>query len=131
MSMQVDITFDGARVDAAALGRLARHGVNLEALDHTARAGMRAEFAEADSTVRFYAEHHRDELGAVFGEDGSIDLEPFLAALSLVGIEFCLDAEPEDSGVILDYSIGAEVTNYLIAVSLDDDGEVEDISMES
>jgi hypothetical protein len=131
MGTRVDITFDGTSMDAAAFGRLARHGVDLEALDHKARAGMRTEFAEADSTVRFYAEHHRDALGTAFGEDGSIDLETLLAALSLVGIEFCLDLELEDSGIILDYSIGAEVTNYLIAVSLDEDGELEDISMES
>ncbi|WP_194919487.1 DUF2004 domain-containing protein [Catenulispora rubra] len=131
MGTQVDITFDGGRVDAAAFGRLARHGVDVEALDRKARAGMRAEFAEEDSTVRFYAEHHRDELGAVFGEDGSIDLETLLATLSLIRIGFSLESDPEDSGIILDYSIGAEVTNYLIAVSFDEDGELEDISMES
>ena len=131
MGTQVDIAFDGSRVDAAVFGRLTRHGVSLEALDHKARAGMRAEYAEEDSAVRLYAEHHRDELGAVFGEAGSIDLEAFLAALGLVRVGFSLESEPDDSGVILDYSIGAEVTNYLLAVSFDEDGELEDISMES
>ncbi|MFF7947712.1 DUF2004 domain-containing protein [Streptomyces griseorubiginosus] len=127
--IEIDITRDGGLIDAAVLDRLARYVVDLDALDHKARAWMRTNFAEEDSAVRDYAEFHRDDVGAVFGEEGSIDPEVFLAKLALIRIGFYPDHD--DPGIVLDYTVGAELTDYLLVVSFDEDGELQDIAMES
>ncbi|MCC2606971.1 DUF2004 domain-containing protein [Planctobacterium marinum] len=36
-----------------------------------------------------------------------------------------------DDSEVYDFTLPDEVTNYVVSVSLDDDGEIEDITMES
>ena len=42
-----------------------------------------------------------------------------------------LQFQSQDNGLVFDFSLPEEVTNYVVSVSFDETGNVEDISMES
>ena len=53
--------------------------------------------------------------------------ETFLRSMRLVRIGIY----PESEEIVCDYTIGVDVTNYLVAVSFGSNGEVRDVSLES
>lgn len=121
-----------ALVDEAVLDRLSGYVTDLETFDRKARAAMRAELAEENSTVRLYVEHHRDvpALQHAFADDEE-ELEAFLSALSLVRVGLNVGTDGPNRETVFDYTIGAEHTQYLIAVAFGEDGEVGSVAMES
>jgi hypothetical protein len=81
-------------------------------------------------------EHHleeveQDELSTLINFDDSTT-EPeqqLLTKLELVRIG--LYPDNEDGFAILDYSIGREITNYLVVINTDQNGQLDYMSMES
>jgi hypothetical protein len=94
--------------------------------DALAREAMRANWHSDEFGARLYAEHHEDELGIEVAGDP----DKLLARLFLKRIGFGSDDDP-DRFVVLDYTIGEELTQYLMAVTFSRDGEITDVSMES
>ena len=125
--INVDLTFDGAAMDKRTLDRLARYVVDLPAFDQKARSAMRAGIDEEDSAVRDYLEHHREELD---GLDAQGD-EAMLAALRLVRVGLYTAVDLSEHEAVFDYSIDPERTQYLVVVNFDEDGNVDEICMES
>jgi hypothetical protein len=88
---------------------------------------------EESETARFYLQHHLDEFSEeeilkLFGTN-KIDKEVFIKALSLVRIG--LYPEDEDMFVIFDIQLSQELTDYLMSVSISQEGQVTGISFES
>jgi hypothetical protein len=87
-------------------------------------------------TVKAYLEHHLEELG----EDELEDLvEPgskpatyekqLLKKLHLVRVG--IYPEGEDQFAIFDYSLGSDITDYLVVINTDENGNLVYITMES
>ncbi|MCA9631537.1 MAG: DUF2004 domain-containing protein [Myxococcales bacterium] len=122
------------KVIKAATSRVAK----LAALDAASKDAIRAELQEGDedaATIMYWS-HHKDELSAqairsAFGVDSADDVSDavFLKALHLLRVAVVPGSE--DSEISLDYSIGEDVTNYLLVVRFDSEGEVSEISLES
>ena len=77
-----------------------------------------------------FVSHHLKEIDKSYWQEhfGSESPEP---AKVLDGLVLVSDFEDEEDLENLDFSLPGDVTNYLICVSFDEDGEVEEISMES
>ncbi|HSC89784.1 MAG TPA: DUF2004 domain-containing protein [Polyangiaceae bacterium] len=134
--IDVDLTLDQSSTAEPVL--LARVNLldKLSLFDKMARVAMVDEMAEGEESASgLYAVHHAEELPEaewkkIFGSaPEETTEEAFLAQLRLdrVGL-YPGDAE---RCLVLDYTLPGEVTNYVLCVSIDANGQIEAIDMES
>jgi hypothetical protein len=117
-TVEVMLVVDDVDLDVVVLDGVAGYVTDLAGFDRRAWAAMRAGLGEEDSAVDLYVDHHQDEPGSP-GE--------FLSRLRLVRVGLHPGSRPE---AVFDYTIGAELTQYVIAVGFDRDGSVA-VTMES
>ena len=91
---------------------------------------------EDGDTVRFYLENHLEELGtddlnALIGAGARSADQPriLLKKLQLVRVGLYPDSVAQFA--IFDYSIGRELTNYLVVINTDENGNLDHMTMES
>lgn len=87
-------------------------------------------------TVKFYLEHHlrelsKDQLSNLINFDDPMigHEQQLLTKLKLIRVRFY--PERENNFAIFDYSIGQDMTNYLVVINTNPNGELENIGMES
>jgi hypothetical protein len=133
--VEVDVSFrDGVR--RALLERLAPRVAEVRHLDSDARRSLRENLAHGneDDAMPLYRSHHLAELEPSLARrffdvecsDPAAD-ETFLQSMRLVRIGIYPDSEE----IVCDYTIGPDVTNYLVAVAFGANGKVYDVSLES
>ena len=88
---------------------------------------------EDSETARFYLQHHLEEFSeeeilTIFGTT-EIDKRAFMSALSLTRVG--LYPEDADMFIVFDFQFPDEYTNYLMSLSLTQDGLVNDLSLQS
>jgi hypothetical protein len=97
-----------------------------------ARVAIQAAYGTEDDEygATLFVSHHLAELDPSYWEANfqTASPEPQLILDSLV---LRTDLEDEDDIDSLDFSLPGEVTDYVLCVSFNDAGEVEDLSMES
>jgi len=98
--------------------------------EEAAVAAIKAAFGaleQEEDGVTMFVEHHLEELEPEYWEKhlGSAKPDP-RKVLDLLVLRSHWD---DDS--IFDFTLPEDVTDYVISVSFDEDGEVEDIAMES
>lgn len=91
---------------------------------------------EDGDTVKSYLEHHLEEVekeelsNLINFDDKTIKPElQLLKNLKLVRVGIYPDHE--DNFAIFDYSIGVEITNYLVVINTDEHGQLDYMAMES
>lgn len=122
-----------AEVSAGELDAVAVFPKELARFDAVARAALAHDLIDGES-VRLYIDHHLaevspEDLEKMFGVRVGITDQQFLAAVVLKRVH--LRPEDPDDIACFDYSLDESVTNYLLAVQFDEDGEVTSIEMES
>jgi len=133
-----DLTIDGEELTAADLGDLPQQPEELEPLDRAARIAILADAqsGDEDAAAFLYVTHHQKVLSAedfrrLFGTDrpdlGNVG--PLLSRLVLVRVG--LYPEDEDQRILLDYSIGPDVTDYLLSVSFNLNRQATGVDLES
>ncbi|MET0133220.1 MAG: DUF2004 domain-containing protein [Kibdelosporangium sp.] len=131
----VELSFDpgDAPLDAGQVDTLAGVAERLAEFDRSARAAMLRDWVEdLDSEgAGGYLVHHVAELGEArvaeaLGVAIPLDAERFVAALRLVRL-----AVQPDEPMVLDYTIDEDLTNYVLAVGIEADGQVSSINTES
>jgi hypothetical protein len=133
----VELVIDGNELPAESLASTLRLSDDIDSLDASARAALRRDLDQnEDSAVGLYSCHHLDELSdstllGLFGvvERDTLDADGFLGRLTLLRIGI----HPENAArsVVCDYSLGAELTDYLLVVSFGASGQVTGVEMES
>ncbi|WP_185290505.1 DUF2004 domain-containing protein [Chryseobacterium lactis] len=135
--IQIDLNFESESTDAAKLDQIKNYLENIEPFNKLAKNYILEDYHNEDGdTVKLYLEHHleeveQDELSTLINFDDSTT-EPeqqLLTKLELVRIG--LYPDNEDGFAILDYSIGREITNYLVVINTDQNGQLDYMSMES
>jgi hypothetical protein len=135
--VEIDLTIDGNDLNADTLQSVLRRSEDLAKLDPIARDAIHrnAESGEESSAIIYY-EHHLEELEAtalrsLFGTEDreAIDSSTFFSKLALVRVG--LYPENEDAQILLDYSLGTDITNYVLCVSFDTNGEISAVDLES
>lgn len=135
--IQVDLNFEHQTVDTLILDKVKNFIEKLEKFDKLNKTYILNDYNDEDGdTVKFYLEHHleevdKEELTKLVNFDDTIT-EPeqqLLSKLKLVRVG--LYPDNEDNFAIFDYSIGKDITNYLVVINTDENGQLDYMTMES
>lgn len=135
--IQVDLNFEHQTVDTLILDKVKNFIEKLEKFDKLNKTYILDDYNDEDGdTVKFYLEHHleevdKEELTKLVNFDDTIS-EPeqqLLSKLKLVRVG--LYPDNEDNFAIFDYSIGKDITNYLVVINTDENGQLDYMIMES
>ncbi|HCM34712.1 DUF2004 domain-containing protein [Chryseobacterium sp.] len=135
--IQVDLNFESESTDGTKLDQVKNYLENIEKFNRLAKSYILEDYHnEEGDTVKFYLEHHleeveQEELSTLINFD-DVTVEPeqqLLKKLELVRIG--LYPDNEEGFAILDYSIGKEITNYLVVINTDQNGQLDYMAMES
>ena len=135
--IMLDLNFDNHTIDISRLDIAKKFLAQLADYDFKNKRYIEQDYHDKEAdTVREYIEHHLEELG----EDELNELinpankknpqhEQLLKRLHLVRMGLYPDSE--DQFAIFDYSIGRDLTQYLVVLFLDEFGNLAYITMES
>jgi aspartyl/asparaginyl-tRNA synthetase len=135
--IQVDLNFENQTVDTLILDKVKNFIEKLEKFDKLNKTYILDDYNDEDGdTVKFYLEHHleeldKEELTKLVNFDDTIT-EPeqqLLSKLKLVRVG--LYPDNEDNFAIFDYSIGKDITNYLVVINTDENGQLDYMTVES
>lgn len=135
--IQIDLNFNSKSIDPARLETVKQFIENIRIHDLNNKKHINADYHDEDgNTVKFYLEHHLEELGKDelaelidLGSKSSEHEKQLLKKLHLVRVGLYPDSE--DQFAIFDYSIGQEITNYLVVIFTDENGNLDYMTMES
>lgn len=137
VQISMDLNFENSVIDPKKLLSVKNFIENLESYDIKNKEYINNDYDDAEGdTVKFYLEHHLDEvddktlLTLIDFEDRSVDPEDqLLKKLHLVRVGFYPDSD--DHFATFDYSIGEEITNYLVVIFTKEDGSLDYMTLES
>ena len=135
--IQIDLNFENKVIDITTMDKVKNFIENIEKFDNLNKTYILDDYNDEEGdTVKFYLEDHLEEIGKdelstlINFDDTTIELEQqLLAKLKLVRVG--LYPESEDNFAIFDYSIGQDITNYLVVINTDENGQLEYMTMES
>lgn len=88
--------------------------------------------SDDDSSVKLFVSHHLQELKAAYWKKHTGTPQPSpKKVLNLLELRSHWGDEDEDGIDMFDFTLPGDVTQYVICVSFDEDGKVQDIEMES
>jgi hypothetical protein len=138
--IQIDLNFENKTIDTLTVDTVKNfieNVENVENFDNLNKTYILNDYNDEDGdTVKFYLEHHLEEVGKDelsklinFDDTTTEPEQQLLTKLKLVRVG--LYPESEDNFAIFDYSIGQEITNYLVVINTDEKGELDYMTMES
>jgi hypothetical protein len=136
--IELDLNFWGEAIEPKRLDLVKNILDNLKEFDSKNRKYIEQDYAnESADTVKTYIDHHLTELPeedlARYIDLNNSSITPekqLINALQLVRVGFYPD-EGEDQIAVFDYSLGYDVTNYLIVIFINTNGELDHLTMES
>ncbi|MFL9483513.1 DUF2004 domain-containing protein [Chitinophagaceae bacterium LWZ2-11] len=135
--IDLDLNFENETIEPAKLESVKRFIENIALYNAKNEERIMVDYNDEDcDTAKTYAEHHLEELSKddlsqlVDFDDKSIDPErQLLKKLQLVRVG--LYPDNDEDFAIFDYSIGQDLTNYLVVVFTNVNGEMDYMTMES
>ena len=135
--IQIDLNFGSKTIDPKRLETIKAFIDNIRVHDINNKKYIDNDYNDNDGdTVKFYLEHHLEELGenelAALIDLNSKSTEhqkQLKNKLHLVRVG--IYPEGEDQFATFDYSIGQDITNYLIVIDTDENGNLVYMTMES
>lgn len=137
MEVQIDLNFENRSIDIKRLETAKQFIENIRIHDLNNKKYIENDFNSKDGdTVLFYLENHLDELGTddleqLIGRDIRSADQPRLLLKKLHLVRVGLYPDSEDQFAVFDYSLGRELTNYLVVVNTDENGNLDYMTMES
>ena len=132
----IDLTLEEANASPAIINAALQLSEDARLLDEEARAALASDLEEGDDAVSVIyvnnqlSELSDEELSNLFDDDPeNVDPEEFLEKMQLVRLG--IYPEETERHVLLDYSIGSDLTTYVLSVAFDRTGQVTGITMES
>jgi 5S rRNA maturation endonuclease (ribonuclease M5) len=135
--IQIDLNFENKTIDSLALEKVKNFIENIEKLDKQNKTYILFDYLDEDGdTVKLYLEHHledvdKEELSELINfDDTTVEPEQqLLTKLKLVRVGLYPDSQ--DNFATFDYSIGRDITDYLVVIQTDENGALDYITMES
>lgn len=134
-TIQLDLNFEEDKIGTDRLDMVKSFLAGLSEFNKKNLAAIREDFGDGD-TVEEYIEHHLAELAAedlaVLVDRNNKKASPqqqLLTKLQLVRVG--LYPGSEEQFATFDYSIGQELTNYLVVIFTNEKGEMDYMTMES
>lgn len=135
--IQIDLNFENKTIDVERLEIVQRFIENIRIHDLNNKKHIEHDFADENGdTVREYLEHHieelaTDDLNQLIGFNTKIVDQPKLLLKKLYLTRVGLYPDSKEQFAIFDYTIGQELTNYLVVINTDENGNLDYITMES
>jgi hypothetical protein len=135
--IQVDLNFERNTIDMEKLESVKRFIENIRIHDINNRKYIQQDFDDEEGdTVRFYIENHleelaTDDLNELIGPGRKTTDQPALLLKKLHLVRVGLYPDSDAQFAIFDYSIGKELTNYLVVINTDVNGNLDYMTMES
>ena len=134
-TVEIDLNFESESINNSMQTSISDLITNIEIMAKKAFEAISSDYDLDDDseTARFYLQHHLDQFNAedtskIFGSS-DIDKNAYMSSLKLLRIG--LYPEDEEENLIFDIQFPEEYTNYLMAVTFDNAGELSCISMDS
>jgi hypothetical protein len=135
--IQIDLNFENKNIEISTMDKVKNFIENIDKFDKLNKTYILNDYNDEDGdTVKFYLEHHLEEVGKdellnlINFDDKTTEPEKqLLEKLKLVRVG--LYPHDEENFAIFDYSIGQDITNYLIVINTDGNGELDYMTMES
>nr|WP_315026313.1 DUF2004 domain-containing protein [uncultured Chryseobacterium sp.] len=135
--IQIDMNFENPNIDVLQLDKVKSFLENIENFDKLNKTYIVEDYHDQDGdTVKSYIEHHleeidKDQLSTLinFEDTSSKPEQQLLKKLELIRVGLYPDSE--DNFAILDYSIGQDLTDYLVVINTDENGQLDYMAMES
>lgn len=135
--IQVDLNFGNTSIDPSKLDIVKAFIDNIRIHDIKNKKFIEDDYKDEEGdTVKTYLEHHLEELGedelAALIDPNSKSSEhekQLLKKLHLVRVG--IYPEGEDQFAIFDYSLGQDITDYLVVINTDENGNLVYMTMES
>lgn len=135
--IEIDLNFESKTIDLKQLETVQHFIDNIRIFDINNKGFIAADYNQKDGdTVKFYLRHHLEELGtaelAALLPAGSKKPEHeklLLQKLHLVRVGIYPDSL--DQFAVFDYSLGKDITNYLVVLFTDENGNLDYMTMES
>jgi hypothetical protein len=135
--IQIDLNFENKKIDTKRLDVVKRFIESLVTFDKQNKLYIDQDFNDEDcDTVKTYLEHHleeidKDELAELIdiNDKAKEPIQQLKDKLHLVRVGLYPDSE--DQFAIFDYSIGQEITQYLVVINTNENGELDYMTMES
>jgi uncharacterized membrane protein len=121
-------------MDAEQLANGQRAIADLERLDQVARQYIGSQHAAGDGTISEFIAFHLSEAGVQIAKKlgmERVDAPAFLAGLDLCAVFIHARPGAGDIELVVDYSIGREFTDGVLAVTFNRSGEIECVVHES
>ncbi|MGB0524535.1 MAG: DUF2004 domain-containing protein [Flammeovirgaceae bacterium] len=135
--IELDINFESEDIEVRRLNLIKSVFKNISSYDLKNLKYIKNDYRSTEADiVRFYIKHHIEELGQdILSHLVNYDiLSPspelqLLDKLHLIRVGIYLDNE--DFNIVFDYTIDEEITNYLVVVNTDENGNLDYITSES
>lgn len=135
--IQIDLNFEHHTIDIKRL-EIVKHFIeNLRIHDLNNKRYLQNDFDDKDAdNVRFYVEKlleetGTDELAELIGRGTKTIDQPRLLLKKLQLVRVGLYPDSETSFAVFDYTIGKELTDYLVVINTDENGNLDNISIEN
>ncbi|MEO8771554.1 MAG: DUF2004 domain-containing protein [Ferruginibacter sp.] len=135
--IQIDLNFDNKTIDIKRLEIVNHFIENIRIHDLNNKKHIQKDFDDKNGdTVRPYLENHLEELAVddleeLIGANIKTADQPKLLLKKLNLVRVGLFPDSETQFATFDYSIGKELTNYLVVIVTDENGNLDYITMES
>lgn len=135
--IQIELNFENKTIDTRRLDIVRKFIESIASFDKKNKKYIDQDYADKDcDTVKTYVEHHLEEIDKKeltelvdFGNKSLSARKQLVKALRLVRLGLYPDSV--DQFAIFDYSIGQELTQYLVVINTDQDGKLDYMTMES
>ena len=135
--IQIDLNFDDKTIGTKRMDKVKKFIEKIKDLDVKNKKYIEKDYKDEDAdTVRTYVQHHLEEIekeklkDLVDFNNEKVDPEiQLMKKLHLVRVG--LYPDDEDEFAVFDYSIGKELTDYLVVINIDENGKLEEMTMES
>lgn len=135
--IEIDLNFENKTIDTITMDKVKNFIENIEKHNKLNHTYIVNDYNDEDGdTVRSYLEYHleeveKEELSDLINFDDKTT-EPELQLLkNLKLVRIGLYPDNEDNFAIFDYSIGVEITDYVVVVNTDENGKLDYMAMES
>ncbi|MEO6488423.1 MAG: DUF2004 domain-containing protein [Ferruginibacter sp.] len=136
IEVQIDLNFEAITIDVKRL-EIVKHFIeNIRIHDLNNKKYLHQDFNKHDEPTSTYIGHHLEELGTddlhdLVGSSSKTSDHPKLLLNKLYLMRVGLYPESETEFAVFDYSVGKELTNYVVAINTDDNGNISSLAMES
>ncbi|WP_413511690.1 DUF2004 domain-containing protein [Myroides odoratus] len=137
--IQIDLNFENKTIDIVTFDKLKNFVENITIFDKQNQGYIKSDFDdEHGDTVKEYVTFHIDELGDDFlgqidiSSDNTNKEQAFLTKLHLTRVGLYPDGKYGTSYfAVFDYSVNKDLTDQLIVVKTDENGNLDHLSWES